>query len=55
MTLSASDIILEYVCPSLGILIGNAMFAAPVRTCYQRVVEGQGLQTLNVSTVLRVV
>jgi len=47
MTLTAAEIILQYVCPGLGVLIGNSMFGAPIRDCYRQVVKGQGLQTLN--------
>lgn len=49
MGLSAAEVVLEYMFPGLGVIIGTAMFSAPLRDCYQRVVEGQGLQTLNVS------
>ena len=49
MGLSAAQIILEYVFPAMGVLIGNVMFSAPLRDCYRRVVEGRGLQALNVS------
>jgi len=53
MGLSAAKIVLEYMFPGLGVIIGTAMFSAPLRDCYQRVVEGQGLQTLNVSKQAR--
>ena len=49
MGLSAAEVVLEYMFPGLGVIIGTAMFSAPLRDCYRRVVEGQGLQTLNVS------
>ena len=38
---SASEIILEYVCPALGVLIGNAMFSAPYRSLRDAIEEGQ--------------
>lgn len=47
MSLSARVIILEYICPGLGVLIGTVMFAAPLRTCYEQVASGKGLQNLN--------
>jgi hypothetical protein len=45
--LPPKDIILAYLCPSLGILIANLMFAAPVIDCYKKVKAGKGLQELN--------
>ena len=47
MTLSAADIILKYVCPGLGVVMGNIMFMAPVKDCYEAVKLGQGLGLLN--------
>jgi hypothetical protein len=45
--ISTSDIILKYVCPGLGVIMGNLMFAAPLRDCYNAVKAGKGLGTLN--------
>lgn len=44
---SASVVILEWVCPLLGVLMGNIMFMAPLRDCYQTLVAGKGLGELN--------
>jgi Sugar efflux transporter for intercellular exchange len=44
---SASKIILEYVCPVLGIVTANVMFVAPVRDVYRAVRAGHGLGPLN--------
>jgi solute carrier family 50 protein (sugar transporter) len=43
---SAKSVILEYVCPSAGIIIGNAMFAAPCRDL-QLAIKGGNLGDLN--------
>ena len=45
--LSASDIILKYVCPGLGVVVATFMFAAPLRDCYVAVKAGKGLGPLN--------
>lgn len=45
--MSTGDIILKYVCPGLGVIIANLMFAAPLRDCYNAVKAGKGLGTLN--------
>jgi solute carrier family 50 (sugar transporter) len=42
-----AEIVLEYVCPALGVVIGNCMFAAPLRDCYRALKAGEGLQNLN--------
>ena len=47
MTVSASDIILKYVFPGLGVIMGNIMFMAPVKDCYEAVKVGKGLGPLN--------
>jgi solute carrier family 50 (sugar transporter) len=44
---SASNIVLEYVCPVLGTLTANVMFVAPVRDVYRAVRAGRGLGALN--------
>jgi hypothetical protein len=44
---STSDIILKYVCPGLGVIMGNLMFAAPLRDCHAAVRAGKGLGALN--------
>ncbi|CAJ1945931.1 unnamed protein product [Cylindrotheca closterium] len=46
MALSTKEIILEYVCPAMGALIGNIMFAAPVRDLKAAIDKGD-LGTLN--------
>jgi solute carrier family 50 protein (sugar transporter) len=38
--MSAANIVLEYVCPGLGILMGNYMFSAPVRDLRKAVERG---------------
>jgi solute carrier family 50 protein (sugar transporter) len=43
---SISKIILEYVCPSLGMIAANIMFAAPLKDCHRAVVQGR-LGSLN--------
>jgi solute carrier family 50 protein (sugar transporter) len=45
--LSTKVILLEYVCPALGTIIGNIMFFAPYRDMKQAVDRGQGLGDLN--------
>lgn len=40
------EILLEYVCPILGIVTANVMFLAPVTDCYKAILSGQ-LHTLN--------
>jgi hypothetical protein len=45
--LSTSAIILEYVCPGLGVLVGTYMFMAPLKDCYEAVKAGKGLGDLN--------
>ncbi|CAJ1945930.1 unnamed protein product [Cylindrotheca closterium] len=40
MTLSTQEIILEYVCPGLGVIIGNVMYAAPLRDLKAAVDKG---------------
>ena len=45
--MSTGDIILKYVCPGLGVIIANLMFAAPLRDCYNVVKVGKGLGKLN--------
>eukprot|EP00536_Pseudo-nitzschia_multiseries_P003002 jgi/Psemu1/184926/e_gw1.43.197.1 len=47
MPLSASEIVLEYVCPSLGVILANMMFSAPMRDLQRVVSEGNGLGDLN--------
>jgi solute carrier family 50 protein (sugar transporter) len=44
---SPSEIILEYVCPSLGMLVANLMFLAPMKDLQSAVSIGQGLGDLN--------
>lgn len=44
---SPSEIILEYVCPSLGMLVANLMFLAPMKDLQSAVAIGQGLGDLN--------
>lgn len=44
---STSDIILKYVIPSFGVIMGNIMFMAPVKDVYIAVKAGNGLGTLN--------
>jgi len=48
MGLSATEIILEYVCPGLGAIAANIMFSSALRDCRDKVEAGQGLQALNV-------
>ncbi|CAJ1945932.1 unnamed protein product [Cylindrotheca closterium] len=43
---STQEIILEYVCPALGVVIANIMFAAPVRDLKAAIAKGE-LGTLN--------
>jgi hypothetical protein len=45
--LSTSTIILEYVCPGLGVLVGTYMFMAPLKDCYDAVKAGKGFGDLN--------
>jgi hypothetical protein len=45
--LSPADIVLEYVCPALGMVIANVMFAAPYRDLQRAVHAGRGIGTLN--------
>jgi solute carrier family 50 (sugar transporter) len=40
-------IVLEYVCPALGTITANLMFAAPLRDVYVAVQAGRGLGDLN--------
>ena len=47
MTASTADIILKYVVPGMGVVMGNIMFMAPVKDCYQAVKVGNGLGQLN--------
>lgn len=42
-----SEIILEYVCPSLGLLMANLMFLAPLKDLQSAVTKGAGLGDLN--------
>jgi len=44
---STSEIILEYVCPSLGLIGANLMFLAPLRDLQKAVTKGHGLGDLN--------
>jgi solute carrier family 50 protein (sugar transporter) len=44
--LSASAIILEYICPGCGVLIGNTMFSAPYRDLQRAIARGE-IGTLN--------
>lgn len=45
-SLSTKEIVLEYVCPGLGVVIGNFMFAAPYRDLKAAIVKGD-LGNLN--------
>ena len=46
--MSATEIIFEYICPSLGLIFANIMFAAPLRDLQNAVSIGQnGLGDLN--------
>ena len=47
MVITTTEIILEYVCPSLGLIVANMMFAAPLRDLQKAVSLGQGLGDLN--------
>jgi hypothetical protein len=47
MTVSATDIVLKYVFPGLGVVLANIMFMAPVKDCYEAVKVGKGLGPLN--------
>ena len=38
--LSAGDIIMNYVCPSLGLIIANAMYLAPSRDIQKSITQG---------------
>ena len=49
MGISATAIILEYVCPGLGVVAANLMFSSALKDCRDKVVAGRGLQALNVS------
>ncbi len=44
---TASEIVLEYVCPSLGLLMANLMFLAPLKDLQSAVTKGAGLGDLN--------
>ena len=44
---TASQIVLEYVCPSLGLLMANLMFLAPLKDLQAAVTKGAGLGDLN--------
>lgn len=44
---SPTEIILEYVCPSLGVLAANLMFVAPLKDLRSAVTLGAGLGDLN--------
>lgn len=46
MGVSAAEVILEYVCPTLGVLVGNLMFSAPFRDV-QRALKNHHLGDLN--------
>ena len=45
--LSASVIILEYICPAAGMIMGNVMFAAPLRDAYRASAGAGDLGELN--------
>lgn len=47
MALSAVKIVLEYVCPSLGLVMANLMWLAPFRDLQDAVAKGEGLGDLN--------
>jgi hypothetical protein len=47
MTVTTTDIVLKYVFPGLGVVMGNIMFMAPVKDCYKAVKVGKGLGPLN--------
>ncbi len=42
-----TEIVLEYVCPSLGLIVANMMFMAPLSDLRQAVAKGTGLGDLN--------
>ena len=42
-----TEIVLEYVCPSLGMVVANLMFMAPLRDLQSAVTKGEGLGDLN--------
>lgn len=44
---SVSAIILEYVCPALGTIMANLMFAAPLQDLNDAVAAGTGIGSLN--------
>ena len=46
MTISASTVILEYVCPCLGMIIANCMWLAPLKDL-QTAVRRKSLKDLN--------
>ena len=46
-TTAAATIVLEYVCPALGMVFANLMFLAPLRDLHHAVQSGLGLGTLN--------
>lgn len=46
-TTAAATIVLEYVCPALGLVFANVMFLAPLRDLHHAVESGLGLGTLN--------
>ena len=44
---SPSEIVLEYVCPAMGVVLANLMFLAPLRDLQKAVSLGLGLGDLN--------
>jgi len=42
-----TEIVLEYVCPSLGLIVANMMFLAPLNDLRTAVAKGNGLGDLN--------
>ena len=46
-SLTPTEIIFEYVCPTLGMIMANVMFAAPLQDLQTAVSIGLGLGDLN--------
>jgi len=47
LTMTPSEIVLQYVCPSLGMVVANMMFLAPLKDLQSAVTKGSGLGDLN--------
>merc|ERR1719343_1866912 len=45
--MNASEIILNYVCPVLGVILTNAIGISPLKDLQRAVAQGEGLNDLN--------